>query len=63
MSVKDWIQSATLIIWEKGSLIFGSFASIPLAIAAIVLNVMASEKQVELFLSVDQDDLTSIADG
>ena len=49
MSVKDWIQSATLTTWEKVSLLFGSFASIPLAIAAIVLNVMASEKQVELF--------------
>ena len=63
MSVKDWIQSATLTTWEKVSLLFGSFASIPLAIAAIVLNVMASEKQVELFLSVNQDDLTSIVDG
>ena len=53
MSTKDWLKSADLTTWEKVSLLFGSFASIPLAIAAIVLNVMASEKQVELFSSIN----------
>ena len=34
-----------------------------MAIAAIVLNVIAGEKQIELFATVDEDDLTSIVDG
>ena len=38
------MDDLTAAIWEKTSVLFGSFASIPLHVAALALTLQAAEK-------------------
>ena len=44
-------------------MLFGSFASFPIHVAALVLTIIAAEKQYYMFLSLADVPLTAIVDG